>query len=391
MKNQATPFSFSQQKAANPGDEWSHRNFGDQNFQEKRGFFAWWYKMTAPSDPPPGATFRQRDNARRGRIASAIMLFLGSILLFVFPIGLLTPNHTIAFVALTVWTVIAICIPLNRRGHVVLVGILIGLSVNIGQYFSVLTAPHGLSINDKDILYLLVFAEILIGAILPVNWILLPAGINIVFSFWQLSLAPHNPATAPLLSASYSIIIFRVLQMHILVTGVIWILGRYARQAIQRADQAEEVARLHHEMALQAHTAEEQRQELEEGKTQIIFALQQFMNGEGNARASLPSNHALWALAGTINNLLMRLQRLRLQEQQLEQRLQPRLQQFAYMEQQKQRAQVLAQETRRAIQHARQSGQPLHLPDLSGTAFEDVFTDLNGTHIVSPTRREGDW
>lgn len=386
--NDATNFSLHRQAPLDSEDQWSHRNFGDQNFQEKRGFFAWWYKLTAPPDPPPGATFAQRDNARRGRIASAIMLFLASILVFVFPIGVLTPNHTIAFVAVTVWTVILICIPLNRRGYVILVGVLIGLSVNIGQYFSILTAPHGLSISDKDILYLLVFAEILIGAILPVDWILLPAGINILFSIWQLTFAPHNPTTATLLSATYSINMFRVLQLHILVTGVIWILGRYARQAIIRADQAEEVARLHHEMALQAQTAEEQRQALEEGKVELIAVLQRVANGDWNARASLPGNNGLWALAGTINNLLTRLQRLRMQEREMQQRLNPRLQQLAQMEHQKMRTQALALEAARAIEQARQSGQPLRLPEMHGTAFEGVFTSLNGLRVVDSKFQE---
>ncbi|MBO0789893.1 MAG: hypothetical protein J2P36_02955, partial [Ktedonobacteraceae bacterium] len=342
--NNAMNFPSQRQAPGDPEAEWSHRNFGDQNFQEKRGFFAWWYRLTAPPDPPPGSTFRQRDNARRGRIASAIMLFLGTILLLVFPIGILTPNHTIAIVAVTVWTVILISIPLNRRGLVILVGVLIGLSVNVGQYSSVLTSsisPKGLSINDTDILYLLVFAEILIGAILPVNWIFLPVAINILFSIWQLNFAHHDPTLVPAIS---SLILSRVIQLHVFVTGIIWILGRYAQQAIMRADQAEEVARLHHEIALQAQAAEEQRQELEEGKIEIITTLQRFANGDGNARTTLPANHALWMLAGTINNLLARLQRLRMQEVEMQQRLYPRLQQVAQMEQQKQRAQLLAQE-----------------------------------------------
>ncbi|MBE3558873.1 MAG: hypothetical protein IMW89_06565 [Ktedonobacteraceae bacterium] len=383
MRDNAPDNSMHGQPVYDGEAEWSHRNFGDQNFQEKKGFFAWWYRFTAPPDPPPGASFQQRDTVRRGRIASAIMLFLGSILLLVFPIGILTPNRTIAVVAVTVWAVILVSIPLNRRGHVIPVGILLSLSVNIGMYFSILTAPHGLSINDKDILYLLIFAELFIGAILPVNWVFLPAAVNILFSIWMLTFAPHNPATAQLLSASYSIIIFRVLQLHILVTGILWILGRYAQQAIMRADQAEEVARLHRVMARQAQAAEEQRQALENGKVEIVTALQRFANGDGNARASLPGGHALWLLASTVNNLLSRLQRLRIQELEAQQRLYPRLQQLAQMEQEKRRAQMLAQEVSEAIRQAEQSGQPLHLPALTGTAFADVFAALNGKYVVT--------
>src|SRR5579885_638411 len=99
-------------------DEWSHRVLGDQNFRSARGFLAWWYAHTAPLDPPPGATFAQRDLVRRGRIASAIMLFLACVLALVAPIGVLGPNKQIFFTALTVWVVIGVCIPLNRTGKV---------------------------------------------------------------------------------------------------------------------------------------------------------------------------------------------------------------------------------------------------------------------------------
>lgn len=226
-------------------DLWSYRVLGDQNFGSARGLLAWWYAHTAPPDPAPGATFQQRDLVRRGRIASAIMLFLSSILLVVAPIGLLGPNIQIFFTALTIWLIVAICLVLNRKGKVNLVGVLLCCSVIGGMYMSILRAPGGLSLDDKDILYLLIFSELFIGAILPVNWVFVPAAVNIAFGIVELTIAPHTPLFASLLPGSGPTILFRLIQIHVLVTAVMWIVGTHAREAIKRADRAEEIALCH--------------------------------------------------------------------------------------------------------------------------------------------------
>lgn len=137
------PSSWVSPKAAGPTTEqWSHTVLGDHNFREAIGPLAWWYRHTAPPDPAPGTSFAVRDRVRRGRIASAIMLFLGAILVLVAPIGLLGSNKQILYTALTVWAVIAVCLVLNRRGKVNLVGVLICLSVNVGMYVSKIGRAH---------------------------------------------------------------------------------------------------------------------------------------------------------------------------------------------------------------------------------------------------------
>ncbi|MGH2507282.1 MAG: hypothetical protein ACRDHZ_07730 [Ktedonobacteraceae bacterium] len=53
-------------------DSWVYTLLGEQNFQRQRGFFPWWYRLTAPPDPGPQATLKQRDLARRSTILSAL-------------------------------------------------------------------------------------------------------------------------------------------------------------------------------------------------------------------------------------------------------------------------------------------------------------------------------
>lgn len=360
-------------------EQWSHSVLGDQNFSRARGLLAWWYRHTTPLDPPVGATFAQRDRVRRGRIASAIMLFLGSVLLLVAPIGLLGPNKQILYTALTVWVVIGVCIALNRRGKVNLVGVLICLSVNVGMYVSILRAPGGLSLDDKDILYLLVFAELFIGAMLPVNWVFVPALVNIAFSILELTLAPHTPAFAALLPTDRATMLFRIIQMHVLVTGVIWIVGSHAREAIQRADRAEELARLQHTLSQMHERQLQEAQRLQATIETIITTLTRQAQGEVTARMPAMEGETLWPLVGSLNTLLARYQRARQAEQEVEQaRL--LIQRARQIEQTFKRMQEVQTPFTEAVQDALQKSHPLFLP-LTATPLAPFFQQLNGKYL----------
>jgi hypothetical protein len=356
------PSSWVSPKAAWPTTEqWSHTVLGDHNFREAIGPLAWWYRHTAPPDPAPGTSFAVRDRVRRGRIASAIMLFLGAILVLVAPIGLLGSNKQILYTALTVWAVIAVCLVLNRRGKVNLVGVLICLSVNVGMYVSILRAPGGLSLDDKDILYLLVFAELFIGAMLPVNWVFVPALVNIAFSILELFVAPHTPQLAAILPASRATILFRIIQLHVLVTGVVWILGTHARQAIARADRAEELARLQHALSQLQETRLQEGQRLQTTIETMIATLTRQAQGDLAARVPSMEGETLWPLVGTLNNLLTRYQRARQAEQALEQ-AQALMQHARQIEQQFKRMHDLETPFAEAVERAVQEHLPLFLP-----------------------------
>jgi hypothetical protein len=173
-------------------DSWIHRVLGDQNFERQRGFFATWYRLTSLPDAQPGATFAQRDRVRRSRLASALMLFLGTVLLLAGAVGASSPNHTILFVVLTMFLAIFISIPINRHGGIEIVGILMVLGLTVGMYTSIGVNAFsvGMSVNDKDILYLLFFSELFAGAILPINWVFVVAAINVTYSFLSLRFSP---------------------------------------------------------------------------------------------------------------------------------------------------------------------------------------------------------
>jgi len=226
-------------------DTWAYQALGDQNFRLQRGFLAWWNRLTAPPDAPAGASFVLRDRVQRGHIASTLMLFLLIVLCIASTISLFSANHTILAVIITMLIALLFCIPLNRHGLVEVVGMIMAIGLTGGMYASILTAPGGMSPAEKDILYLLFFSDMFVAAILPVNVVFLVAGLNIAFSAYALTFAPHTPAlTTILANGGYATILIRLVQIHVIVCGVMWIVIHQLKCAYRRANRAEEVARL---------------------------------------------------------------------------------------------------------------------------------------------------
>lgn len=291
-------------------DAWIDRVLGEHLFRQQRGFFPWWYRLTAPPDVPAGASFARRDRARRGRLASALMLFLLLVLLLASAIGFFGSNHTILIVTTTMLGAILLSIPLNRHGQVEIVGLLMALGLTGGMYTSMLAAPGGLSPADKDILYLLFFSDLFVAVLLPTNGVFLVAALNVAFSIYALFFAPHTLALDALLThGDAQTILARLIQIHLIVSGVMWIVLHNLKAASRRADRAEEVARLQHDLASMAQQQARQARALEESIALITTTLTRLANGEGGARVPLTSENVLWQIAGQVNSLIGRYQR----------------------------------------------------------------------------------
>ncbi|HEU5375665.1 MAG TPA: hypothetical protein VFV38_09520 [Ktedonobacteraceae bacterium] len=302
-----------------PQDSWVYRVLGDQNFAHQKGFFAIWYRLTSSPDAPPDATFGLRERIRRSRLASALMLFLGTVLLLAGLIGATSPNHTILIVVSSMLLAILVSIPMNRHGRVKLVGLLMILGLTVGMYTSIGVDAFsvGMSPNDKDILYLLFFSELFAGALLP-NWVFVLAAINIAFSYVALRFFPHDPALVVMLKSSFPAIFPRLVQIHIIASGVMWILVNNLKAALERANRAEEIAKLQHDLAALASEQAAEKQELERQIAAIVAVHTQISQGNLRARVPLIAGNTLWNLAGPLNTLLDRYQHARVAEEQMQ-------------------------------------------------------------------------
>ncbi len=396
MNNTQRPLLPNKEQQVPP--DWSYEVMGDHNFWTARGLLAFWYSFTAPPDPPAGATFQQRDNVRRGRITSAIMLFLGTLLLVVvLPIGLFGSNHTIVGVVVSGGIWITISGVLNRRSHVNLAAVFMYLSINGGLAASILHLSlipfhvgGALTPDDKDIFYLLVYGDVFLGAMLSPDWVVIPIVVNILFSLVELYGGHHTPALATLLASPGSLFIlaFRIIQLNLLVSGVVWILGKQGQESIRRADRAEEVARLNHDLAEMQEDQVQQAESLQQMASEIIGTFYRVAQGQLEARipfdVPVPSSEAktFWPLVGSINTHLKRYQRAHRAERELEQ-LRPRLQRTAELEHLFQRIVTQQEMFRDALTKAQEGGKPLHLP-MSGTPLDSFYQQLNGRCLSEP-------
>jgi hypothetical protein len=345
-------------------------------------WLAWWYKWTAPPTAPVGASFEQREIVRRGRLGSTIMFFLGSILLFlVSPIGIFGPNHQILITAGGILALIAICIPINRTGHVNAVGLIVSIAVNAGIYFSILRTPGGIGPADIGIFDLLVFSEVFVASLLPIVWVIPDAIMNILFCYLVLMYWQKTPQLiAVMQGGGLFAVISRPIQIHFVVSGILYLWVWSANKAIRRADQAEEVAKLQHDIASQQTAIVAEKRLLDTDIQAILQTHVEASNGHLNARVTLQDGAALWPIAGSLNNLLSRMQRLQGLEQQLQQ-LAPRLQRTNQIEYELQRIQNATLGLSDALHRSMTSDQPIQATN-TDTILDTLVSELNGKQLV---------
>jgi hypothetical protein len=372
--------------------QWVHEKIGVQRFRRHQQFLAWWFHLAAPPEAEATATDGERDTIQRGRTASLILLCLLPIMLGVGLIGLLGPNRQILYTALAILILImGVCLPLNRLGRsktrrgrvhwgVNVSGIVLCLAINVGMYVSILRAPGGLSPNDKDIFYLLVFAEMIIGAILPARWIIVALGVNLTFSWYMLCYGPHTPALTELLRTSLPTILIRLFQMHVIPSVIVWALALTTRESMDRANYAQKVAQLQHDLAVYDQQQAERAAILREQVTVISRVLLRAFRGDLSVRVPNEVGTTLWEMAAPINHLLSQLQRQRDAEARLQQ-VEGRLEALHRFEHQHERFGRELEATLVAIQTAEKDGKPIRLV-AGGTSLDALQRALNGKTLV---------
>jgi hypothetical protein len=297
--------------AHNQRDPWVYTLLGEQNFQSKKGFLPWWYKLTSPPDPE-NPTLKERDLTRRSKILSALALFLGLTLIFVAYIALTGPNRQIINTVYILYITLFICLLLNRFGHIHIAGALLVVGLVGGMYFTlVMTALHGgLTPNDKDIFYLPFFGELVAAALLPTTAIFVVAVFNTSFSLLLLNYAPHTPAFTAMLATGSSSITFRIVEIHFFVALVLWIVATWTQISVKQANRASELARLEHDLNAAANEKIMEKEQLERTVAEIIQVHMLVANGNLEARVPIKTGeqNVLWQIAVPLNNLLSRYQ-----------------------------------------------------------------------------------
>jgi hypothetical protein len=328
-------------------------------------FLAGWYRLFAPT-PPTGrlVTLRERERIRRGRLASIILAVqLLFIELPVIPVVISAPNGHIVLPWLSGCIVALLAaFGFNRRGNLLIAGILMVGSIEVTMIVKILTIPGGISIfyiPQFDIL----IQPILIAVALLAPWSAFAvAGFNICFIIAALTAGPH---AADLTQALHNPIqvgdLFAVPVMAQILTAFFgWIIVRNLLEALKQADQAEQIAALEYSLAENRRKAEERSTQLEVGVNAIVKTIQQVSNKDIGARVELTPENELWPVGKQINLFLDRYQKARGAEHELE------------------ATRAAISEFSNEIYQAGQQQRSFHLPPRRNTLLDSVIIAFSG-------------
>lgn len=278
--------------------------------QNKRTGLGWWYRLTAPKEVPDTASLAEREHSRRGRLISAVMFFALIMFILGFLIGIFGPNHFIALAVLFPIFMILIASVFNRNGKTSIAGFIIPLGLNLTLIAVTLSSP--LTPSSIQLYDLLVFVEVFAVSLLPPNgWILLGFVLfNLIFIQADITLQPHTTLFATMITTDNVTVRLRPIVIHVVLTSVIWLWVRSANNALLRADRAEVIANLEHVVAEQERAVAQQKVQLDRGIQDIVDTHMRVANGDLSSRVPLSSGSVLWAVAGPLNNLLARFQRM---------------------------------------------------------------------------------
>jgi hypothetical protein len=221
----------------------------------------------------------------------------------------------------------------------------------------------------------------IIGAILPARWIFVALVANLTFSGWMLCYGPHTPALTELLHTSLTTILIRVFQMHVIPSVIVWALALTTRESMDRANYAQKVAQLQHDLALYDQQKAEQAEVLRDQVAVICQTLLKAFRGDLSVRVPNEVGTTLWELAAPINHLLSQLQRQRDAETRLH-ALEARLEELHRSQYQQDRVARELERTLAAIQTALQEGKPIRLV-AGGTSLDGLQRTLNGKTLQS--------
>lgn len=289
--------------------------------QEQPGRMRWWHRIAAPGRPSDTATLNEREAYRRGKYISNTLLAM--IILFIVQLVVIggLVNHGLVPIFIMTLIVIGIAIVFNKRGKIILSGILVVLAIDASVMLAfptyVALTPYQLTVLD-----LLVLPEVFAVSLLPAYFVFFDMGFHILFIFCVLTFLFSKDAqlTAYLAQAPNFIDAAMkptLIQVVVAIVSYTWMSS--IKASVNRADRATEFALIEKDIAERNQLAAQQKRLLEKEIQEIIQVHSQVANGQIGARVPLRQGNMLWSVAGSLNNLLTRLQKSLKEAQQLQQ------------------------------------------------------------------------
>lgn len=270
----------------------------------------WYLRLTSSGWDSPQETIQERERARRSRLTAWIVLGLFIVDMILIPTANGDPASIIGIAVGALSLVIVAA--LNRFGLVtvagsvlvvVIIAIVFGVVVGVSED-PVTKAPAGqLSLNLLPTFDLLAMAVLVAASILPRPMTFIVAGLNSALIWLDFVLQTPAPDLAAYIHAQGVIAqVARPIGLQLIIATVAYLWVRGTDDAIRRADRAEELAAVEHQLV-------EQKRQLDQGIRQILDVHVRIANGDYNARAPLTQDNVLFQIAASLNTLLNRLGR----------------------------------------------------------------------------------
>lgn len=273
------------------------------------GLWGWWLSISAP----PGtlsyelaATKEDQERLRKAGLLSAIAPFV-----FIAPLLLLQQVQEVStLVAIIILMIMATTALLfNRLGKQRIAALLLIFTMDAVIEGALIKAQGGLSSGWLLSFDLFVIPLSVTGILLSRNYLWSFAVLHIAFILGDFYLLPHTPDLVALIKfwGSPSVTFARPIIIQVGICLLSFLEVRSTDEAINRANRAEEVAKLEHSIAQQQVLISQQKEELEQGIEKISQVLTYAAGGHFNVRVELPQKNILWLVATKINTLFARL------------------------------------------------------------------------------------
>lgn len=263
--------------------------------------------LVAPPNAAANAPFAERERARRGRLAGALLLVLtlielGALVQFVF----VDDDHPAMVTTLEVTLAVTIAAAtLNRFGRTIAAGLLLVALANLPLAAIPATSFGGrFDVVDLGALYLAAGSVLVAASVLAPWSVFAVAAVNCALIAGLVLGMAHTEAFNQLLASNNAQQAFAgPLLMQAIVALVAYSWARSVLVALRRADRAEEIA------ALEWRELERTR-ELEQGVRELLATHVQLANGDFQARVQPIRNPLLWQIGSSLNMLVARFGRL---------------------------------------------------------------------------------
>ena len=279
----------------------------------------WWYRIAAPPAPSVMTSLDAREEWRHGQYISHILLIMICIFLFLsiviggFITPALLPDLLLAVLVLSISTIF------NRRGQIIISGLLIVLALD-ASIMATFLAFNTFSSFLLPMLDLLIIPELFAASLLPPRFAFLDMYLHIVFCICALIwMFPKDAALAAILHNPVSMVdaLARPIILQIITAIIALTWRRNVNKSVERVNRAISIALLEHHLAEQVQKEAEHKRLLESEIRTIIEVHRQLANGNLNAHVPLETGHILWPLAGSLNNLIARFRNLLREFQQI--------------------------------------------------------------------------